>query len=285
MNGGMWRSPANQANLALLQERGCRTVGPGMGELACGDWDEGRMSEPEEILAALTELAASPAGPLAGRRVLVNAGPTRERLDPLRYVTNGSTGTMGLAIAEAAWLAGARVTLVAGPGVAASAAAVERVNVESAAEMADAVLAAAADADLSFLAAAVADYRPREVAPEKIKKSGEAMSLKLEPTVDILATMGERDIGGFRVGFALETSELESRARGKLERKRASLIVGNLESGDSGFGEAGNRVTVFGAAGFAREYPHMDKRDLGRELVALAAERAFEKRSRGKGSS
>ena len=120
---------------------------------------------------------------------------------------------------------------------------------------------------------------------EKIKKSGSERSLELAPTVDILATMGERDLGGFRVGFALETSELESRAREKLERKRASLIVGNLESGDSGFGKEGNRVTVFGAGGFSQEYPHMDKGQLGRELVALAAERAFEIKARGKGVS
>ena len=285
MNGGMYRSAANRANLALLVERGCRTVGPGSGELACGDWDEGRMAEPEEILAALGELAASPAGPLAGRRVLVSAGPTRERLDPLRYITNGSTGTMGLAIAEAAWLAGARVTLVAGPGVAVSPAAIERLDVESAAEMAEAVLRAAVGCDISFLAAAVADYRPREVAGEKIKKSGAGRTLDLEPTVDILATMGEREIGGFRVGFALETSQLESRAREKLERKRAALIVGNLQSGDSGFGRDGNRVTVFGADGFAREYRHMDKGELGRQLVSLATERAFESRSRGKSVS
>ncbi len=282
MNGGMWRSPANQANIALLKDRGCSTVGPGSGELACGDFDEGRMAEPDEILAALGKLAAKPAGPLAGKRVLVSAGPTRERLDPLRYITNGSTGTMGLAIAEAAWLAGARVTLVAGPGVAPSPAPIERIDIQSAAEMADAVLAGAPNSDLSFMAAAVADYRPRDVADQKIKKSGEPRSLELEATTDILATMGEQGIGGFRVGFALETGDLAESARAKLTKKRAALIVGNLETADSGFGEAGNRVTVFGGEDFIKEYPHMSKAELGRELVALAAERAFGVRARGK---
>lgn len=276
MNGGMWRNPANQANLASLRDRGYAFVGPGRGELACGDWDEGRMAEPEEIVTAAMALAAQ--GPLAGRRVLVSAGPTREHVDPVRFWSNPSTGTMGLAIAEAARVAGARVTLVAGPGVADSHPAIERRDVTSAAEMAAAIDAAAGDAELTVMAAAVADWRPVAAADGKLKKDAGAPRVELEPTVDILAGLAERDAGGVRVGFALETGALESNARAKLERKRLDLIVANALGAGSGFGAGDNTVLVLGADGFRRELPRMDKRELGRELVALLAERHFGER-------
>ena len=273
MNAGMWRNAATVENMDALRARGFAVEGPGRGELACGDEDEGRMAEPEEILAALERLAA--AGPLAGRRVLVTAGPTREHVDAVRYWSNPSTGTMGLAIAEAARAAGARVTLVAGPGVAPSHPAILRRDVLSAADMAEAVFEAAAEAELTVMAAAVADWRPVAAADGKLKKEDGAPPMELERTIDILAELGARDLGGFRVGFALETDELELNALSKLKRKRLDLIVANRASADTGFGTGRNSVLVLGAGGFRREIVDMDKRELGRELVALVAGRAF----------
>jgi phosphopantothenoylcysteine decarboxylase / phosphopantothenate---cysteine ligase len=273
MNGGMWRNPATVENMALLSARGFDVVGPGSGELACGDEDEGRMAEPEQILAALEAMAA--AGPLAGRRVLVSAGPTREYVDPVRYWSNPSTGSMGLAIAEAARAAGASVTLVAGPGVAASHPAIMRRDVISAAEMAESIFEAAADAELTVMAAAVADWRPVKRAEGKLKKAGGVPELELEATTDILVELGSRDLGGFRVGFALETDDLEAAAMAKLERKRLDLIVANREGEGSGFGTGTNEVLVLGSGKFRREFARMDKGELGRQLVALFAERAF----------
>ncbi len=277
MNTGMWQGAATVENMDALRSRGYAIEGPGSGELACGDEDEGRMAEPEEILAALERMAS--AGPLAGRRVLVTAGPTREHVDAVRYWSNPSTGTMGLALAEAARAAGARVTLVAGPGVEASHPAILRRDVVSAADMAEAVFEAAADADLTVMAAAVADWRPVASVDGKLKKESGAPSMDLERTVDILAELGARDLGGYRVGFALETDDLEANALSKLKRKRLDLIVANLAGEGSGFGRGRNNVLVLGAGGFRREIADMDKRDLGRELVALIGGQAFGERS------
>ncbi len=273
MNGGMWRNAATVESMKLLRARGFAVVGPGSGELACGDDDEGRMAEPEEILAALETLAA--AGPLSGRRVLVSAGPTREYVDSVRFWSNPSTGTMGLAIAEAARAAGAAVTLVAGPGVPDSHPAILRHDVVAAADMAEALFAAAPGAELTVMAAAVADWRPVNRAEGKLKKAAGAPELELERTVDILAELGSRDLGGYRVGFALETAEPETGALAKLEGKRLDLIVANREGEGTGFGPGTNEVLVLGSGGFRREFARMDKRELGRELVALFAERAF----------
>ncbi len=276
MNTGMWKNPATRENMEALAGRGYAVLGPGRGELACGDEDEGRMLEPEELIEALAEKAGRPGGLLAGRRVLVSAGPTREALDPVRYITNHSTGTMGRAIALAAWREGARVILVAGPGVASTPAPIERVDVESSAEMASAVLEAAESAELTVMAAAVADYRPATRADQKIKKTGEARELQLEPTLDILAALRDAELGGYRVGFAMETEEVEERAAAKLDAKGLQLIVANdLHQEGAGFGTESNRVTVLGRQEFRREFPLMSKQDLGRELVALIAERAF----------
>ncbi len=276
MNTGMWQNAATRENMDLLARRGYGILGPGRGELACGDEDQGRMLEPEELLAALEEKAGRPSGLLSGRRVLVSAGPTREALDPVRYISNPSTGTMGRAIALAAWREGAQVTLVAGPGVAATPAPLQRVNVESSAEMAGALLEAAKEAELVVMAAAVADYRPKSRSDEKIKKTGEAMELSLEPTLDILSAMRDRDLGGYRVGFAMETGQAEARAQAKLEAKGLDLIVANdLDEEGAGFGKDSNRVTVLGLQGFRKEYPLMGKDELARQLVSLIAERAF----------
>jgi len=276
MNSGMWRNPATQANVARLKERGYLVLGPGKGELACGDVDEGRMLEPEELLNALCRRARRPAGLLSGRRVLVSAGPTREAFDPVRYLSNPSTGTMGRALALAAWRAGARVTLVAGPGVAPTPGALSRVDVTSAAEMAEAVLLHASRCDLTFMAAAVADWRPATRSVSKMKKGGGKLSVELEPTLDILSALRDRRKGGYRVGFAMETGGAEEKALAKLESKGLDLIVANdLTEEGAGFGPGTNRVTALGLGGFRREYPLMDKADLARELVLLVAERAF----------
>lgn len=282
MNGGMWRNAAMALNMDLLRARGYAVVGPASGELACGDEDEGRMAEPEEILSTLVALARS--GPLAGRRVLVTAGPTREHVDPVRYWSNPSTGTMGLALAEAARMAGGTVTLIAGPGVAASHAAIRRRDVISAADMAAAVFEAVPDADITVMAAAVADWRPVAAAEQKLKKAGGPPALELEATPDILAELGARNLGGYHVGFALETSALEANALAKLERKRLDLVVANLAGEGSGFGTGDNEVLVVGAGGFRREFPRMDKRELGRELIALIASRAGEDRAAAGGA-
>jgi len=276
MNTGMWNSPATRENMNLLEERGYAVLGPGRGELACGDIDEGRMLEPEELLDALAGRAERPADLLAGRRVLVGAGPTRETIDPVRYLSNPSTGTMGRALALAAWRSGARVTLVAGPGVAPTPGPVERIEVESAAEMCEAMLGAAEHADLTLMAAAVSDWRPTSRSGEKIKKGEGSLSLSLEPTQDILSEMRDRRLGGYRVGFAMETGMAEEKAAAKREAKGLDLIVANdLNEKGAGFGSGTNRVTVLGPGGFRREFPLMDKSELGRELLKLVAERAF----------
>ena len=272
MNGGMWRNPSTQKNVRLLRARGYTVTGPGRGELACGDEDEGRMAEPEQIVDAL--LSRVRRGPLSGHRVLVTAGPTREHVDPVRFWSNASTGTMGRAIAEAARAAGGAVTLVAGPGVAPVHPAIRRVDVESAADMAAAVYAAAEDADITVMAAAVADWRPVAVAEGKLKKESGPPAVALEPTEDILAGLAERGTGGFRVGFALETDDLEANARGKLKRKQLQLIVANGLGEGAGFGEGDNTVLVLGPGGFRQDFPRQDKHSLGRELVQLIATRA-----------
>jgi phosphopantothenoylcysteine decarboxylase / phosphopantothenate---cysteine ligase len=320
MNSGMWRNPATVTNIGTLQERGMTMVGPDSGELACGDHDQGRMSEPEAILEALVTMIATgksedPAGIegayphddghgrsavtqgassydtrgseahvpgrglLAGKRVLVSAGPTREALDPVRFISNRSTGTQGLAMAEAALAQGAMVTMVAGPGVAPASPGIDRVDVESAAEMAETLLTRAASTDLTIMTAAVADWRPREIAVEKMKKGGDSLSLDLEPTADILGVMAEWDSGGFRVGFAMETSDLERRGLEKLERKQLDMIVCNQLGSGSGFGRGDNKVLVLGPGGMKHDFPRMDKFALGDELVALIARTAFGERS------
>ncbi|MCP4547745.1 MAG: bifunctional phosphopantothenoylcysteine decarboxylase/phosphopantothenate--cysteine ligase CoaBC [bacterium] len=271
MNVDMWDNRATQVNIEQLGERGYNLIGPDSGELACGVNAAGRMAEPEAIFKALERMVLNPTGSLAGKRVLVTAGPTRERFDPVRFWSNGSTGTQGLALAAAAHLRGARVTLIAGPGVKPSLPGITRINIESAAEMTETVLARAADTDITFMAAAVADWRPRETTGEKVKKGADTLTVEFEPTTDILAELGQRALGGFRVGFALESSDLESRAAGKLQRKNAHLIIGNLEAEGSGFGADTNEVLVVGREGFRKSFPRMDKFELGGHLVDLTA--------------
>ncbi len=254
MNTRMWKNPAVQENLAALVARGWHTVGPGSGELADGDVGEGRLAEPEEIAEAALRLL----GPrdLAGRRVLVTAGPTREPLDPVRFLSNPSSGKMGFAAARAAARRGAEVTLVSGPVDLASPLGVRVVRVLTAEEMARAVEEEADRQDLFIAAAAVSDYRPKSASPTKLKKGEGDETLSLSRTPDILAGLGER-FGGkpggpVLVGFAAETEEVITRAREKLKKKRCDLVVANaVGRKGAGFGDDRNRVTIVGRSELA----------------------------------
>ena len=245
MNTAMWKNPATQANVKALAARGIRFVGPESGALACGDADVGRMSEPEQIVQAL-EAMLNPRRDLEGRTVLVTAGPTVERIDPVRYITNRSTGKMGYAIAEAAAARGARVILASGPVSLDAPKGVELVRVESSAQLCEAVLHHAQQADAVIQAAAPADFTPETVADRKIKKTGGEMTLRLKPTTDIAAALGERKRPGqVLVAFAAETNDVEDNARGKLVRKNADLVVANdVTRPGAGFGTDTNIVTL-----------------------------------------
>jgi phosphopantothenoylcysteine decarboxylase/phosphopantothenate--cysteine ligase len=249
MHTGMWENDATQSNVATLVERGARIVGPSHGSLAAGDEGIGRMSEPEAILAAVEELLAR-GRDLAGRRVVVTAGPTWEPIDPVRFIGNRSTGRMGFAVAAEAFGRGADVTLVVGPGTIEPPEGPAVVSVTTAEEMRDAVLRAAEGADAVVMAAAVADFRPETTAGSKIKKEGGAPELRLVPTPDILAELGAR--GGERVlvGFAAETDDVEAEGRRKLERKGVDLLVANEVGREgTGFGSETNRAAIVSRTG------------------------------------
>jgi len=268
MNVEMWRNPATQRNVAQLRADGIAILGPGTGELACNETGDGRMLEPEEIFAAL--VAARQPKLLAGKRVLVTAGPTFEPIDPVRGITNSSSGKMGFAVAQAAAEAGAAVTLVAGPSSLATPAGTTRVDVKSAREMADAVLARVHDADMFVAVAAVADYTPAKVSEKKIKKSGAPLSIALEPTVDILATVASLPMPPYCVGFAAESHDVVAHAEEKRKRKKLPLVVANRAQ--DALGADDNEVTLVDAHG-AHPLPRMGKLALARRLVAEIASR------------
>ncbi len=256
MNVQMWRHPATQEHVATLRARGVVVLAPGEGYLACGMVGEGRMAEPEAILEASVAAAGGAAGggDWAGEVVLVTAGPTREALDPVRYLSNRSSGRMGYALAAAARRRGARVQLISGPTGLAAPAGVERTEVVSAAEMAAAAERAFPACTVAILAAAVADYRPAQASAEKIKKTEAGAQLELVPTPDILATLGRRKAGQLLIGFAAETDAAQAlaHARGKLAGKNADLIVLNdVSRSDIGFDVADNAVTLVSAGGEA----------------------------------
>lgn len=272
MNHVMWAHPATRAHMVTLAERGVRCIGPDEGELAERESGAGRMSEPEAIRDALIADSAAEAtcGRLAGRRVVVTAGPTREAIDPVRFLTNRSSGRMGYALAAACAAAGAEVTLISGPTELAAPAGVDRVAVESAADMYEAVMAAVPAADIFIGAAAVADYRPAEVATDKIKKSDGEANLRLARTRDIIAEVARAYPGAFTLGFAAETQGMEAAARDKRERKGLSMIAGNVVGPDKAFGRDDNELLVIWANGEQR-LARAAKRELARDLVALIA--------------
>ncbi len=212
MNRVMWANKATQANIGMLESRGIRILGPAAGNQACGEVGVGRMWEPDMLASTLLEPPAN-AGLLAGVNVLITAGPTRERLDPVRYLTNRSSGKMGFAVAAAAREAGAHVTLVTGPVQLATPAGITRINVESAREMYAAVHRHIAEADVFIAAAAVADFQPVTVAKQKIKKQGTAITLDLEPAPDIVKSVADMSKRPLVVGFAAETNNVEENAR------------------------------------------------------------------------
>ena len=252
MNTNMLEHEAVRANLATLRGRGVRFVEPGDGYLACGWIGKGRLAEPEDVIEAADSMLR-PRGALAGRFVIVTAGPTYEDIDDVRYVGNRSSGKMGFALATEAARRGARVLLVAGPSAQPTPANVEVVRVRNAAQMHTAVMAQAAEADLVIMAAAVADYTPRVRADGKIEKSDGPMSLELVRTRDILADLGAARAAGAHpvlVGFAAESGDPVARAAAKLKRKRADMIVANdITRADAGFDADTNAVTLVTAAG------------------------------------
>jgi phosphopantothenoylcysteine decarboxylase/phosphopantothenate--cysteine ligase len=276
MNVRMWLHPAVQANVRTLMsfpgDHAMTLVGPDDGEMACGEFGPGRMAEPTEILSAITALLAPAPRPLAGRRVVVTAGPTFEAIDPVRGLTNRSSGKQGYAIAAALADLGATVTLVSGPTGLATPAGVDRVDVESAIQM-QAATTAALPADVAVLSAAVADWRVDMVAGGKIKKGpGGPPTLALIENPDILAGIAAPgpDRPGLVIGFAAETTDLEANARAKLSRKGCDWIVGNDVSDDV-FGSDGNSVLLVSRAGTER-WPRQSKVDIARALAARIAD-------------
>ena len=270
MNREMWAHPATQRNFVQLAADGARVLGPGSGDQACGETGDGRMLEPAELLAEVVAFFQPKV--LAGRRVLVTAGPTFEAIDPVRGLTNRSSGKMGFAIARAAAEAGAEVTLVAGPVALETPRHVRRVDVTSAREMHAAVMAAAASSDVFVATAAVADWRVDNAAAEKIKKSpGRAVPVfALVENPDILASVAALPRPPYCIGFAAETGDVVTHARAKLEKKKVPLVVGNL--GPATFGQDDNAIVLVDADG-ARELPRASKLVLARQLVAEIASR------------
>lgn len=277
MDGGMFAHPATQANLKTLVERGVTVIGPAEGRMASGLTGKGRLVEPAELLGHI-RFALSRGGPFAGRKFVVTAGGTQETIDPVRFISNYSSGKQGFAMAQAALDRGADVTLIAGPGSLPPIVGVNLVNVRSAAEMAEAVLTATADADALVMAAAVADFRPETESGQKIKRGAlDGYDLKLTKTVDILAAVADRRERTGRptitVGFAAETQNLLENAREKALRKKLSLIVANdVSAPDSGFFVDTNRVTIIDAGGGASELPLMSKAEVA-EAVCERIER------------
>lgn len=274
MNVHMYAHPAVQANMQKLAERGVRFIEPGTGQLACGYVGMGRLAEPEEIVAAV-ERFFQEKRLLEGKHVLVTAGATVERIDPVRYLTNDSSGKMGYAIAEEAQRMGANVTLVTGKASIAAPAGVTVVKVESALEMMEAVLSRLPEQDVIIKAAAVADYRPAEQAEHKIKKSGDEMTMRLVKNPDIAQAVGERKKPSqLLVGFAAETQHLETFAQEKLKKKRCDLLVANdVTMEGAGFGTDTNVVRIYDSEGLVEALPLMSKGQVAARLLALVADR------------
>ena len=267
MNTNMYENPIVQDNLKKLEHYGFEVIDPASGYLACGDTGAGKMPEPETLLSyILRELACEK--DLAGKKVLVTAGPTQEKIDPVRYITNHSTGKMGYAIAEDCMRRGAEVTLVTGPVALTPPPFVHVIPVVSAADMAQAVKGSADQQDIIIKAAAVADYRPVDPADEKVKKKDGEASLSLERTEDILSYLGEhKREGQFICGFSMETEHMLENSRAKLLKKHADMIVANnLKTAGAGFGTDTNVVTIITAED-CRELELMSKADVAHDIV------------------
>lgn len=267
MNQAMYANAATQANLKALAEKGFEIFGPGSGEQACGDVGLGRMLEPLEICQALAQCFDKRL--LSGKHVVITAGPTQEAIDPVRYISNHSSGKMGFALARAAAEAGAVVTLIAGPVSLETPERVNRVDIISAEDMLEASLAACSQADIFIASAAVADYRPCEIAVQKIKKSGDTISLELHKNPDIVATISEQYPEIFVAGFAAETQNIIGYATDKLQRKKLDLIIAN-DVGDKriGFNSEQNAVTVI-TNDAQQQLPRQSKQSLAVDIIKI----------------
>ncbi|HZV88393.1 MAG TPA: bifunctional phosphopantothenoylcysteine decarboxylase/phosphopantothenate--cysteine ligase CoaBC [Candidatus Binatus sp.] len=267
MNVNMWNHAATQENVATLRSRGVKIVNPDEGYLACGMTGAGRLAGQQEVLAAVRETLHAQKD-LQGETILITAGPTREDLDPVRYITNRSSGKMGYAVAEAAARRGARVILVSGPVNLDTPPGVERVDVRSAKEMHRAVTQRFPESSIAIFAAAVADYRPAETAGEKIKRNKEALTIRLEPTPDILAEAAQTKGDRLIVGFAAETDHVAENARKKLAAKNADLIVANdVTAEGAGFDHDTNIVTLFSRDGRDLALPRLSKSEVAQRIL------------------
>ncbi|HKN22666.1 MAG TPA: bifunctional phosphopantothenoylcysteine decarboxylase/phosphopantothenate--cysteine ligase CoaBC, partial [Terracidiphilus sp.] len=267
MNVNMWQHAATQENLAVLKARGVHVVDPDAGYLACGMTGPGRLAELDEILKAVQGIAQTKRD-LAGETLLVTAGPTCEDIDPVRYITNRSSGKMGYAVAETGARRGAKVILIAGPTALAAPEGVERVDVRTAEEMLAAARKHFPACSLAVFAAAVADYRPAEPANSKIKRSKEALTIRLELNTDILATLAKEKGERIVVGFAAETEQVAENARKKLAQKSADLIVANdVTAEGAGFDHDTNMVTLFSRDGRDLPLPRMSKGEVAERIL------------------
>lgn len=270
MNQGMWRNASTQHNIERLRGRGINIFGPAEGSQACGEVGPGRMSEPEDIVELTADLFET--GSLVGKKVVITAGPTREAIDPVRYISNHSSGKMGYALAEAAAEAGAETVLISGPVNLAPPDRVRTIPVISAQEMYDAALSEAVGCQLFIASAAVADYRPTQVSEQKIKKSTDTLTIELVKNPDIVSAVAKRPNRPYTVGFAAETANLEDYARGKLERKNLDLVIANDVSDRTiGFNSDDNAVLVVEMQS-SEAIPKISKSILARQLIAKIAE-------------
>ncbi len=275
MNHVMWNNPATQANRRVLEERGVHILGPAVGSQACGETGAGRMLEPDDIAAAVFDLVVRKAdGVLAGKKIVITAGPTREPIDPVRYISNRSSGKMGFAMARAALAQGAEVILISGPVNLPDPPGIEVRKVTTAEEMHAATHACIADTDIFIAAAAVADYRPAAVPQQKIKKTEESMRIDLVRCPDILASVAALEAGPFTVGFAAETEKVDEYAKAKLQKKGLDMIIANRVGTDCGFDRDDNAAAVFWADGEQR-FAEAPKARLAGELIELVAQRYY----------
>lgn len=277
MNNKMWANQATQANMDILMRRGVHVLGPASGDQACGEQGEGRLLEPMAIIAELAQLMMPLK--LEGKKVVITAGPTYEPIDPVRFIGNRSSGKMGFAVAKAAKEAGANVVLIAGPVHLTTPSGVKRINVETAAQMHEQVMASVASADIFIACAAVADFRPKLVADNKIKKTQtDNLQLELEPTIDIVSEVAKLERVPFIVGFAAETERVADYAQTKLHTKKLDMIAANQVGQGLGFAVDDNALDVFWSEG-SQTLPLANKTQLARDLMTLIIERFYAKNS------
>jgi phosphopantothenoylcysteine decarboxylase/phosphopantothenate--cysteine ligase len=270
MNQGMWKNTLTQDNVQALHAKGVHLFGPGEGDQACGDVGPGRMLEPTELVQRVVDLFAT--GVLAGKHVLITAGPTHEAIDPVRYIGNASSGKMGYALAAAAAEVGATVTLISGPVHLEKPARIHRIDVISAQDMFDAVMQHVSACDIFLSVAAVADYRCKTISPHKIAKQAETLHLELERNPDIVARVAQLEKRPMVIGFAAETEHVLAHAAEKLKQKNLDMIIANQVGSNQGIGSDENAVTVLWRDG-QQSFPLMSKQKLARELIALIAQK------------